>query len=114
LEKEKVALTYKGILENFGGHFSLQNLLVCIHDEDQAALMIDAAVQQFEEAWEKKELEAAVGGVVVLVWGYQQFKAGLPVCEAVDTATFDYKQFDQTMDIGANPLNHFTTMDVDL
>jgi len=114
LEKEKVALTYKGLLENFGGHFSVENLLVCIHDEDQAAMMIDAAVQQFEEAWEKKDLEGAVGGIVVMVAGYQQFKAGLPICEAIDTATFNYKQFDDTLDLGANPMNHFTTVDVDL
>lgn len=44
---------------------------MCIHDEDQALLMVDAAVQSFEEAYEKKDIQGAIGGVIAVVGAYQ-------------------------------------------
>jgi len=33
----------RGVIEAYGGHFSLDALLACVHDEDQALLILDAA-----------------------------------------------------------------------
>lgn len=44
MHKEQVGLVFEGILEAFGGKFNLENLLLCIYEEDQAALMLDIAV----------------------------------------------------------------------
>jgi|TARA_B110000305_G_C19405190_1_gene622328 hypothetical protein len=42
-KKTMVAETFRGILEAYGGSFNIEALLVCISDEDQAALMLDVA-----------------------------------------------------------------------
>jgi len=42
--KKKVGQVMQGVLESFGGKFDLYALLICIYDEDQAALMFDVAV----------------------------------------------------------------------
>jgi hypothetical protein len=42
--KDKFGKFMKGVLTNFGGDFDLYALLICIYDEDQAALMLDVAV----------------------------------------------------------------------
>lgn len=49
--KDKVARVMQGMLKPFGGKFNLEALLMCIYEEDQAALMFDVAVQSFETAW---------------------------------------------------------------
>lgn len=72
-KKEKAAALFQGILEPFGGHFNLQNLLMCIHDEDQALLMADIAVQNFEEAYQKKNITDAIGGVIGIVGAMKMF-----------------------------------------
>jgi hypothetical protein len=55
-----------------------------------------------------------IGGVIGLVGFVQQFSKGLPECEAIDTATFDYAQFQDTVDIAANPFKHFQVSEEDL
>ena len=101
--KIKEAEIMQGILSAFGGKFDLYALLLCIYEEDQAALMFDVAVQSFVTAAEKKDPSAAIGGVIAVIAGVQQFKEGLPSCEAVDTKEFNFKKFDKTMDVAVHP-----------
>lgn len=70
-QKRDAAKFFKGTLEPFGLKINVQDLLMCIHDEDQALLMVDAAVQSFEEAYEKKDIQGAIGGVIAVVGAYQ-------------------------------------------
>lgn len=44
----------------------------------------------------------------------QQFKQGLPICEAIDTAEMDFKQFSDTIDIAAHPFEHFELLENDI
>jgi len=37
----------RGVIEAYGGHFNLDELLQCVHDEDQALLILDAAFGEF-------------------------------------------------------------------
>jgi hypothetical protein len=46
---------------------------MCIHDEDQALLMADIAVQNFETAYQKKDITDAIGGVVAIVGAIKMF-----------------------------------------
>lgn len=71
--KEKAAAMYQGMLEPFGGNFNIEALLMCIHDEDQALLMADIAVQNFETAYQKKDITDAIGGVVAIVGAIKMF-----------------------------------------
>lgn len=72
-KKDKVAKVMQGVLEEFGGKFDLYNLLLCIYDEDQAALMLDIGVQSFEKAWAERKADPKeaigdlIGGIIGLV-----------------------------------------------
>jgi len=70
-DKMKDAQIMQGVLSAFGGKFDLYALLICIYEEDQAALMFDVAVQSFEEAIKNKDPAEAIGGVIAVVAGVQ-------------------------------------------
>ena len=96
-KKTMVAETFRGILEAYGGSFNIEALLVCISDEDQAALMLDVAYQALETAIKTKDYSNLIGSVIGVIGAVQEFKKGLPACEAIDTTTFNYKGLDDSM-----------------
>lgn len=110
----KDALIMQGFLSQFGGNFNLYALLMCIYEEDQAALMFDVAVQTFMEAYEKKDPSEAIGGVIAVIAGVSQFKKGLPACEAVDSSKFDFTQLDKCTEIAVHPSEHMKVIKNDL
>lgn len=112
--KDKVGKFLQGVLTNFEGNFDLYALLMCIYEEDQAALMLDVAVQSFENAWETKDVSEAIGGIIATVAAVTQFKQGLPACEAIDTKTMDFTKFEQSCDIASHPMKYFKVLEKDL
>jgi hypothetical protein len=112
--KNKVGQIMQGMLKPFGGKFNLEALLMCIYDEDQAALMFDVAVQSFETAWEKKEFEDAIGGIIAVVAGVQQVKQGLPACKAIDSQAWNFQEFDTCTDIAVHPTQYFEVIEKDV
>ena len=112
--REKLLLVLQGILKSFGGHFSLEELGQCLKDEGEALVILDKTVQEFEKAWETKDLKELIGGVMGLVGFAQQFAKGLPECQAIDKSAFDYAQFVDTVDIAVNPFKHFQLSENDL
>ena len=112
--KMKEAQIMQGFLSAFGGKFDLYALLMCIYEEDQALLMFDVAVQSFEEAIAKKDASEAIGGVIAIIAGVQQFEKGLPACKAIDTKEFNFKQMDQCMDVAVHPTQYFKVIEEDL
>ena len=113
-QKMKEAQIMQGFLNAFGGKFDLYALLMCIYEEDQALLMFDVAVQSFEAAVAKKDPSEAIGGVIAIIAGVQQFKKGLPACKAIDTTTFNYEQMDQCFDVAVHPTQYFKVLEKDL
>jgi len=113
-KKMMLAQIFEGILEAFDGKFDLYALLLCVYEEDQAALMFDVAVQSFEKAWADKDFSDAIGGIIAIIAGIQQFEKGLPACEAIDTTLFDFKDFEQCLDIAKNPMEHFMVLEEDV
>jgi len=77
----KYANMLKGVIEAYGGHFNVDALLACIHDEDQGLLIVNEAYNLLKEAVQKKDVQSLIGGVIATVAGLQQMKQGLPVCE---------------------------------
>lgn len=112
--KTKVAEIMQGMLQPYGGKFNLEALLICIYEEDQAALAFDIAVQAFETAWKNKEIEDAIGGVIAVVAGVQQFKQGLPACEAIDKAPWNIQEFETCVDIAVHPTEYFKVIENDV
>jgi len=111
--KNKVGQVMQGVLEAFGGHFDLYALLICIYDEDQAALMFDVAVQEFETAYKQKSVGDAIGGIIASIAGVKQVISGLPACEAVWTK-FDFKPINQCVDAALDPVGHFEIIEKDI
>tara|TARA_B110000285_G_C15086888_1_gene596723 strand:+ start:494 stop:1732 length:1239 start_codon:yes stop_codon:yes gene_type:complete len=97
----------RGVIEAYGGHFDLDALLECVHDEDQALLILDAAFGELKAAVEQKSVSDLIGGVIATVAGLQQLKAGLPTCEAIDTTTWDFDGFSNTFEMMKNPVAFF-------
>lgn len=97
----------RGVIEAYGGHFDLDALLACVHDEDQALLILDAAFGELKAAVEQKSVQDLIGGVIATVAGLQQLKAGLPTCEAIDTTTWDFDGFSNTFEMMKNPVAFF-------
>lgn len=112
--KMKEAQIMQGFLAAFGGKFDLYALLMCIYEEDQAVLMFDVAVQSFEDAIAKKDPSEAIGGVIAIIAGVEQFKKGLPACKAIDSSEFNFKQLDQCMDVAVHPTQYFKVLEEDL
>jgi hypothetical protein len=85
-KKTEVAEVAAGIMEAYGlKGINIGALLACIGQEDKAALVADAAVQSFEDAYKTKNYEEALAGVFALYAAYQSAVQGLPACEAVPT-----------------------------
>jgi hypothetical protein len=97
----------RGVIEAYGGHFDLDALLACVHDEDQALLILNAAFGELKAAVEQKSVQDLIGGVIATVAGLQQLKAGLPVCEQIDTTSWDYDGFSNTFEMMKNPVAFF-------
>merc|ERR1712167_12223 len=87
---EKLAV--QSHMEEFGFKgINIAALLACIGEEDKALLIADAAVQSLEEAYEKKDIEEAVGGVIALYAAYQSAVQGIPACKAIPESAFEKK-----------------------
>jgi len=104
----------RGVIEAYGGHFSLDALLACVHDEDQALLILDAAFEELSAAVSQKSVSDLIGGVIATVAGLQQLKAGLPTCEQIDTTTWDYDGFSNTFEMMKNPVAFFKPLAEDV
>ena len=87
--------------------FNLTNLLICIYEMDNAALAFYESAEMFEEAWEKKDWQEAIGGAIAIVAGVQQVEQSLPVCEAVDTKSHNWNDLDKLVSMSQNKKTAF-------
>ena len=114
-DREMAAEVAQGFLEATNvGHFNFTNLLICIYEADQAALILDTGVKMLEKAWEDKDVEEAIPGVIAAVAFVQQLKQALPACEAVDTKTANWTTFNQIVDVAQSPINHMQLIEKDV
>ena len=67
-----------------------------------------------EKAWEDKDVEEAIPGVIAAVAFVQQLKQALPACEAVDTKTANWTTFNQIVDVAQSPINHMQMIEKDV
>lgn len=110
-----VAEFAQGFLETTQvGEFNFTNLLVCIYEADQAALILYQAVEMLEEAYHDKDVNEAIGGVIATVAFLTQLKQSLPVCEAVDTTSQDWTHFDHIVETLEDPKDHMATIGKDI
>ena len=114
-DRKHAAAFTQGFLEATKvGTFNFTNLLICIYEEDQAALILDEGVKLLEEAYEDKDWQEAIGGVIAMVAFVQQFKQGLPVCEAVVSDNFNWREFNRIVNIVEHPSKHMQVIEKDI
>jgi hypothetical protein len=89
MQEEKYGLTSSHMNELGFKGINIGALLACIGEEDKAALVLDAAIQTFEDAYKTKNIEEAVGGALAVYAAYQQAVQGIPACEAIPTSAFE-------------------------
>jgi len=115
ITKENFAQFMQGMLKATGvGSFNLEALLVCIYEEDQAALILYEAVQLLEEAYAQKDIGEAIGGIIATIAGIQQARQGLPACEAIDQSTMNWTKFDQMVAVCENPKDNMKVIGKDI
>lgn len=107
VDRKPIAETFAGLAQaTHLGHFDFTALLICINQEDQAALIALEAFKLLKEAIAEKDAGEAVGGVIATIAAFQQFKKGLPACEAVDASALDWTHFDTIVSTMVHPENH--------
>jgi hypothetical protein len=104
-EKEDLGKFMQGIINTFGGHFDLTALLICINEEDQAAMLFYQAFEVFKEAIHDKDPVEAFVGALMAVGGLKQAEQGLPACEAIDTKSWDFDGLVKSTKFFSNPKN---------
>jgi len=108
--KVKMAQIAGGMMEPFGiVKFDPLALLVCIGDEDKALLAADEAVQEFELAYQNKDIGDLVGGAILMFAAYQTAVQGLPACKAIPNS-FQKDQFMSSMDMIENPRKYINVI----
>lgn len=115
-QREKQAKFFQGFFKAFGYNFDLYALLVCINQEDQAALFLDVAYQAFEQAIHDSTTSDMIGDLIGtaigVVGAYQQFEQGLPACEAIVES--DISRVRTAMEVLENPLMNLPAMTANL
>lgn len=110
IQMEKASAITAGFLNSYGGSFNLENLLLCIYQEDQAALFLDVAYQALQKAIHDTNWNDRIGDIIGtgigVVGAYQQFEQGLPVCEAIVSSKFDLEPINKDVEFVANPMQN--------
>lgn len=110
-----VAEVAQGFLEATNvGTFDFTNLLLCIYEADQAAIVLYEGVNILEEAYKDKDPQEAIGGIIAIIAFVQGLKQTLPVCEAVDSETMNWGTFDQIVEVAEDPEKHMRIIGEDL
>ena len=115
-QNERMAKFFQGFFNAFGYKFDLYMLLVCVNQEDQAALFLDVAYQAFENALHDATTEDMIGDLIGtaigVVGAYQQFEKGLPYCEQVISS--DFSRVKTAMEVLENPFENLPMMTANL
>jgi hypothetical protein len=103
MEMKQMAQFIQGFYKNMGvGSFNIEALLICVYEEDQAALIVYEAVQMIEDVIATKDYEELIGVAIATVAAFQQFKQGLPACEAIDASAANWTKYNQAVTIVEN------------
>jgi len=84
------------------GEFNFTNLLLCVYEADQAAIALYEGVEILEEAWEKKDWQDAIGGVIAVGAFVQGMQQALPICESVDSKSLDWTETNKMLALTQN------------
>lgn len=84
------------------GTFNFTNLLLCIYEADQAAIALYESVELLEEAWQKKDWQEAIGGVIGVAAFVQGVEQAMPVCESVDEKNYNFTELNNLVRLTQN------------
>lgn len=115
IDREMAAKVASGLLSSTQvGSFNFEALLICIYQADEAAEILEAAVETLEEAYKDKSIQEAVGGAIASLAFVQQLKQTIPACEAVDSSQMNWTEFDKIVATVEDPINHIAVIEKDV
>lgn len=87
---------------------------MCVHDEDQALLILDAAFEELKTAYTQKSVKDLIGGVIAAVAGVKQVQSGLSICKSIDVTSWDFEALSSISNISKNPTKYFEIVEDNL
>lgn len=96
------------------GSFNFEALLICIYQADESAEILEAAVQELEQAYKDKSPQEAVGGAIATLAFVQQLKQTIPACEAVDSSKMNWTEFEKILATVQDPIKHIDVIEKDI
>lgn len=94
------------------GKFNFLDLLVCINNADQAAMILYQDVAMFEEAWKEHDAMEGVAAAITLVAVVQEVKQQvLPACEAVDKTALSWNKYEKMVETIEDPISHINAIE---
>lgn len=111
LDRKDVASVAQGFLEaTHVGHFNFTALLECVYDADKAAKILDSSVNMLEDAYKKKDLHEAIGGIIGTLAFIKDVKQTVPLCESVKNTPQNWNTFDNIFETIKSPNNHIAVI----
>jgi uncharacterized membrane protein YcjF (UPF0283 family) len=115
IDHKMITEVIQGLLEGTKvGTFNFTNLLLCVYEMDQAAMIADQDVKMIEDAFKNKDWQELIGAAIATVAVVQQVEQGLPVCEAVDSRVADWTTFHNIVDVTESPETHMQLINKDI
>ena len=97
------------------GKINFMELLICIYEADQSALMLYSDVQLWEEAFRDKSwFEGLFAVVFLFAFGQSVRSQVLPACMPLHTPAMDWTSFDNMVAVAEDPVNHLDLVGRDI
>lgn len=94
------------------GKINFLDLLECVNNADQAAMILYKDVTMFKEAWAEKDAMEGVAAAITLVGVVQDVKQSvLPVCESVDQTALSWTKYDKMVETIEDPYAHINAIE---
>lgn len=97
------------------GKMSFMELLVCIYQADQSALMLYSDIELWEEAFaDKSWFEGLFAVVFLFAFGSSVRSQVLPACMPLHTPAHDWTSFDKMVAVAEDPISHLDLVGRDI
>lgn len=94
------------------GKINFLDLLMCINNADQAAMILYQDVSMMKEAWAEKDAMEGVAAAITLVGVVQDVKQQvLPVCESVDRTALSWNKYNKMVETIEDPVAHINAVE---
>jgi hypothetical protein len=84
-----VAQMIEGMLEPIGGTCKFEDLIISIKNQENAALILDQAINSLQTAFKQNDVQSVLAGVILTMASVKEIQHELPVCKVVDMEKYE-------------------------